>query len=274
MKKRAKRIAAMLLALTMICQPSWGGTALAAEETAAAETTVEASADQQTGAGDQQFDADVQQNDAEEKQQAMEKHAEEQRLAQERAEKEKADREQQKEEQRAAESRKEDSVEVQARDSLSAPAPAESTDEFKGVYLEQIRRADGETGEIQAGDSMDVIFTWKNTTDDTVVLDNISGYWGYEETDGSSSVEHYSYVDEPVAPGESADITMSFEANAFEAPHDWLMEGISCAVYDENNDYLGHSTYYSDKDDNTNWNGTEIPQELYFQYNGEASTLR
>lgn len=268
----------MLLALTMVCQPSWGGTALAAEETAAAvETTVEASADHQTGAGDQQSDADVQQkldadqqNNAEEKQQEMEMQAEEQRLAQARAEKEKADREQQKEEQRAAEPRKEDSVEIQARDSLNAPAPAETTDEFKGVYLEQIRRADGETGEIQAGDSMDVIFTWKNTTDVTVVLDNISGYWGYEETEGSVSVEHYLYVDESVAPGESADITMSFEANAFEAPHDWSMEVISCAVYDENNDYLGYSTYYSDKDNNTNWNGTAIPQELYFQYNGEA----
>ena len=277
MKKRAKRIAAMLLALTMICQPSWGGTALAAEETAAAETTVEASADQQTGAGDQQSDADVQQvteadqqNEAEEKQQAMEKQAEEQRLAQERVEKEKADREQQKEEQRAAESLKEDGIEIQARDSLSAPAPAETTDEFKGVYLEQIRRADGETGEIQAGDSMDVIFTWKNTTDDTVVLDNISGYWGYEETDDSLSREHYLYAEKSVASGESADITMSVEANAFEAPHSWSFESVSCNVYDRNDNYLGSSTYYSDKDNNTNWNGTAIPQELYFEYNGEA----
>lgn len=256
MKKRIKRIAAMLLALTLIWQPSWSSIAKTVQAEENEETVQGIEGSQADDVGDNSTEVvQVSQEDRERAlaaQQEEEKRIEEQQKAE------------QEKEQREAEVRR-DQTETQAEVKQNTPEANVSIDEFKGVRVTGMEISDDDH-EILAGESFDVLLTLANTLDEDVsVLPGIT--WQNPEWE-------LGYTCQPseqtlLRTGTEETITVTVDVPVYEKADSWTLYMVSCDIYTTDGEWIT-SLGYDPNLDYFYWNDEKITGEAVYVYDGNV----
>lgn len=263
MYKKGKRIAAVLLALTLLWQPSWNsaisGQVQAEEksnveqEDAGQQTTDMSQTEEQADGEEMQDEEAIQEAQAEADQQDQQMQ-----IAQEEIRKE------QQEAQKEAISKK-DVDKAEAKELQSAPDSQSNIEDFKGVLLEDVRISD-EDQIIQAGESFNVLITWKNTLDEVAHIEDIHVNW--TDSTGSSG-DTYGYYDmADIEPGQEKTFSITVDISDYAAPGQYTLNNVWCNVSVGDSGESIMSDYYTNG--NYWWNGEGVPIELAYEYNGEA----
>ena len=258
MGKRAKRIGALLLALTLVWQPSWSN---------AAPYVVQAEENEEIA----QETADGQQENAEENNaaQVQEQQEEAERIAQAQAQQEEAERikEQQKAEQekdqREAELRKEQ-AEAQADEKQSGPATEISAEEFKGIRVAGME-INGNDHEIQAGESFDVLLTLENTLDEDVsVLPGVV----WQNEDMEVGYMHQAAEETLLQSGTEKIVTITVDVPVYEKAASWELYMVSCDIWYTDGEWVT-SLSYDPNLDSFYWLDEMVTGEVVYNYEGE-----
>lgn len=275
MGKRAKRIGALLLALTLVWQPSWSNAAPYVVQAEENEETVQ----EITDATDAQLETE-EENDTAQEQEQQEKA---ERIGQEQEQQEEAERIKKAQEQRE-EAERIEQVQAQQEESerIKAQQNAEmTTSETDYVLIRELKLTDSdgnpvEKDHIVAGDSLNLAATLVNNTDDYVEI------WGNAEwrRADDSTRTHYEFAQDnlPLQPGESGTLIIPVANSKYAAGAAWKLSYFSYNMSSADGSSIAYATYTPATEDNDaqyyySVEGGEwgyLPVEDTYLYTGEA----